>query len=66
MTSNGLGEMFVGNSADMCAGKLPLVSMGSQAEGLKCADVGAMIPISASRNFLVINLFLLFFSYHCY
>ena len=30
MTSEGLGEMFKGNSADMCAGKFPLVSMGAE------------------------------------
>ena len=28
MTSEGLGEMFEGDSADMYAGKFPLVSMG--------------------------------------
>ena len=28
MTSKGLGDMFEGDSADMCAGKFPLVSMG--------------------------------------
>ena len=28
MTSEWLGEMFEGDSADMCAGKFPLVSMG--------------------------------------
>ena len=33
MTSEGLGEMFEGDSADMCAGKFPLVSMGGRAEG---------------------------------
>ena len=33
MTSEGLGEMFEGDSADMCAGKFPLMSMGGQAEG---------------------------------
>ena len=38
MTSKGLGEMFEGDSADMCAGKFPLVSIGGQAEGLACAD----------------------------
>ena len=32
MTSEGLGEMFEGDSADMCAGKFPLVSMGGRAE----------------------------------
>ena len=34
MTSEGLGEMLEGDSADMCAGKFPLVSMGDRAEGL--------------------------------
>jgi hypothetical protein len=28
MTMEGLGEVFEGDSADMCAGKFPLVSMG--------------------------------------
>ena len=50
MTSEGLGEMFEGDSADMCAGKFPIMSMGGQAEGLACADPGARIPIGASRN----------------
>ena len=30
MTSEGLGEMFEGDSADMCAGKFPLVSVGTE------------------------------------
>ena len=34
MTSEGLGEMFEGDSADTCAGKFPLVSMGGRVEGL--------------------------------
>ena len=38
MTSEGLGEMFKGDSADMCAGKFPLVYMGGRAEGLTCAE----------------------------
>ena len=50
MTSEGLGEMFEGDSADMCAGKFPLVSMGARAEGLACADPGARTPIGASGN----------------
>ena len=37
MTSKVLGEMFEGDSADKCAGKFPLASMGGQAEGLACA-----------------------------
>ena len=50
MTSEGLGEMFEGDSADMRAGKFPLVSMGGRAEGLACADPGARTPIGASGN----------------
>ena len=50
MTSEGLGEMFEGNSADMCAGNFPLMSMGGQAEGLACADPGARTPIVVSGN----------------
>jgi hypothetical protein len=50
MTSEGLGEMCEGNSADMCAGKFPLVSMWGQAEGLPCAEPGARTPIGASGN----------------
>ena len=52
MTSEGLGEMFEGDSADMCAGKFPLVLMGGRAEGLACADLGARTPIGASGNSL--------------
>ena len=46
MTSEGLGEMFEGDSADMCA-----MSMGGRAEGLACADLGARTPIGVSGNF---------------
>ena len=49
MNSEGLGEMFEGDSADTCAGKLPFTSMGGRAEGLACADPGARTPIGASR-----------------
>ena len=45
MTSEGLGVMFEGDSADRCAGKFPLVSMGGRAEGLACADPGALAEI---------------------
>ena len=51
MTSEGLGEMCEGDSADKCAGKFPQVSMGGRAEGLACADPGARTPISAGGNF---------------
>ena len=50
MTSEGLGEMFEGDSADMCAGKFPLVLMRGRAEGLTCADPGVRTPIGASGN----------------
>ena len=43
--------MFEGDSADMCAGTFPLVSMGGQAEGFACADPAAMTPIGTSGNF---------------
>ena len=45
MTSEGLGEMFEGDSADMCAGKFPQVSMGGRAEGLACSDPVGRTPI---------------------
>ena len=48
MTSEGLGEMFEGDSADTCAGKFPLVSMRGRVEGLACADPEARTPIDAS------------------
>ena len=35
MTSEGLGEMFEGDSAETSAGKFSLVSMEDKAEGLK-------------------------------
>ena len=38
MTSEGLGEMFEGDSADTCDVKFLLVSMGGRAKGLACAD----------------------------
>ena len=51
MTYEALVEMFEGDSADMFAGKFPLMSMGGRAEGLVCADPGARTPIGASGNF---------------
>ena len=53
MTSEGLGEIFEGGSADMCAGKFPLVSMGGREEGLACTDPGARTQIGASGFFLL-------------
>ena len=52
MTSEGLGEMFEGDSADTCGGKFPLKSMGGKAEGLACADPGVRTPIILSGNFI--------------
>ena len=37
-TLEGLGEVFEGDSAGMCAGKFPLVLMGGRANGQVCAD----------------------------
>ena len=59
MTSEGLGEMFEGDSADMCAGKFPFMSMGGRVEGLACADLGARTPIGASGNLKFFLLLLL-------
>jgi hypothetical protein len=53
MTSEGLGEMFEGDSADRCAGLFLLVSFGGRAEGLACADPGARTPIGASGKYFV-------------
>jgi hypothetical protein len=50
MTSEGLGEMFEGDSADTCAGKFPLMSMGGRVEGLACADPEVRTPIGMSGN----------------
>ena len=52
MTSEGLGEMFEGDSADKCARKFPLVSMLGRAEGLAYAEPGARTPIGASGNLI--------------
>ena len=50
MSSWGLGEMFEGDFADMCAEKFPLVLMGGRAEGLACADPRARTTICTSGN----------------
>ena len=54
MISEGLGEMFEGDSSDMCARKCPIVSMGGRAEGLAFADPEARTPIGASGIFVCI------------
>ena len=45
-----MGEMLEGDSADMCAEKIPLMLMGGRSEGLACTDLGARTPIGGSRN----------------
>ena len=52
MTSEGLGEMFEGDSAETCAKKIPLMLMGGRAEGLECANHVARTPIGMSGIFL--------------
>ena len=64
MTFEGMGEMFEGDSADTCAGKFPLVSMGGRAEGCACEDPEARTPIGASGNFK--NLLVFFFFFHLF
>ena len=46
MTSEGLGEVFKGDSADTFTGKFPLVSMGGRADRQACTD-GERGPPSA-------------------
>ena len=46
MTSEGLGEMFEGDSADTCARKFPFMLMWGRANGPACAD-GERGPPSA-------------------
>jgi hypothetical protein len=48
MTSEGLWEMFEGDSADMCAVKFVLMSMGDRAEGLAGANLGVRTPVSGN------------------
>ena len=55
MTSEGLGEMFEGDSADTCGRKFPLVSMGGRAEGLACADPGARTPSALAEIFVPVT-----------
>ena len=51
MTSEGFGQMFEGESADMCAGKFLLMLMGGRANGQACAD-GERGPPSARAKIL--------------
>ena len=62
MTSEGLGEMFKGDSTDTRAGKFTLMSMGGRAEVLACTDPGSEDPHQRERKFysLYSTRFLLF------
>ena len=44
MTSEGLGEMFEGDSADMCGRKFPIVSMGGVSVGSSVRRPGSEDP----------------------
>ena len=46
MTSEGLGEVFEGDSANTCGEKFPLVLMGGRVNGQACED-GERGPPSA-------------------
>ena len=50
MAFEGLGKVFEGDFANMCAVKFTLMSMGVRAEGLACSDPGARTHFSISRN----------------
>ena len=52
MTSEGLWEMFEGDSAHTCAGKFPQVPMGVRAEGPACAGREARPPSALADFFL--------------
>ena len=51
MTSESLGEMLKGDSADKSAGKFLLVLMGGQADTSSVRRRGSRTPIGASGNF---------------
>ena len=55
MTSEGLGEMFEGDSVDTCAGKFPFTSIGGRAEGLVCEDPGARTTIGVSGIIVILH-----------
>ena len=56
MTSEGLGEMFEGDSADTCAGKFLLVSMGGRANGQVYADGERGPPSARTENISKLNM----------
>ena len=53
MTSERLGEMLKGDSADTFAGKFPLVLVGGRADPSSMCRQGARTPIGANGNFQI-------------
>ena len=53
MTSKRLGEMFEGDSADMFAGKFPLVSMGGGERRVSRAQTRERGPPSALAEIII-------------
>jgi hypothetical protein len=51
MNSEGLGEVFKGDSVDMCTGKFPLVSMG-EGQTVKRAQTVSEDPHQRERKFI--------------
>jgi hypothetical protein len=51
MTSEGLGEMFEGDSKDTCAGKFPLMLMVGRTLGLACTAPEARASIFGNFYF---------------
>ena len=51
MTSEGLGEMFEGDSSDMCAGQFPLMLMGDE-QTVKRAQTVSEDPHRRERKFM--------------
>ena len=56
MTSEGLGEVFKGDSADMCAGKFPLVLLGDERTRQACADRERGPPSARAEIFNILFL----------
>ena len=54
MTSEGLGEMFEGDSADTCARKFPLMLMGDK-RTVKRVQMGSEDPHRRERKFILYN-----------
>ena len=56
MTLEGLGEIFKGDSADMCARKFSLVLMGGRANGQACADGEQGPPLARAEIYIALYL----------